>query len=279
MDQIEQWKGLLATSLDEFLSTLGSYLPSVIGALVLMITGILVAWLCRWLILRLGQGMDRMTQKFAFASSAVHFRWSITKMLANVSYWLILLFFVTATAESLGLPGIAEWLGQIINYLPSVLIALLIVWFGFILGSIVRDQIIAIATANELAHAEELGTASRITVIALTIVIGLSQIGIHIQLIEHLLVVVVAAVVISLALAFGLGAGPAMSNIIAIGNLKQRYAIGEHIKVDQIEGTILSFTKTAVIIDTGEEQAMVPGRIFQEHASFLVMTDDEVNNA
>lgn len=279
MDNISHWREILAASFEQFLSTLGAYLPSLIGAGALMLSGIIVALLSRWFILRLGQGMDRVAHKFAFNISAVHFRWSVTKILAGIAYWLILLFFVTATAESLGLPGIAEWLGQIIVYLPSVLIALLIVWFGFMLGAIVRDRIIAIAIANELAHAEQLGAISRIAVIALTIVIGLSQIGIHIQLVEHLLVVILAAVVVALALAFALGAGPAMSNIIAIGNLKQRYHVGDHIKIELIEGNILSFTKTAVIIDTGAEQAMVPARLFQEKTSFLCDLDDDHSDA
>jgi len=109
----------------------------------------------------------------------------------------------------------------------------------------------------------------------LTVVIGLGQIGIHIQLVEYLLVVIFAAVAIALALAFGLGAGPTLSNIIAIGNLKQRYHPGEQIKIDLIEGRIVSFTKTSVIVDTGAELATVPARLFQEKASFQHNVDDD----
>jgi len=275
MEQIDRWKEILSTSVDGFLATLGSYFPSLIGALALMISGIIAAWLCRWLILRLGQGMDHVTRKFAFNVSAVPLRWSVTRILANIAYWLILLLFITATAESLGLPGFAEWLGQVIIYLPSVLIGLLVIWMGFVLGAAARDRVAAMASANNLAHAQELGTATRITVIALTIVVGLGQAGINIQLVEQLLIVIVAAVVIALALAFGLGAGPTMSNIIAIGNIKQRYSIGDHIRIDQIEGTLAAFTKTAIIIDTGTQQAMVPARLFQENASYLVDGDDD----
>ena len=279
MGQYDKWKEILTTSFDQFMTTLGAYLPSLIGAVVLLIAGIIAAWVCRWMILRLGQGLDQMSRKFTFGTHHLHLRWPVSRIIAGIVYWLIILFFITAAAESLGLPGLAEWLGKFIVYLPSLLVALLIVWFGFVLGAVVRDKVIHAATVNELQHAEELGAAARIVVVTLTIVIGLSQIGIHINLIEELLVVISGAVVIALALAFGLGAGPAMMNVIAIGSLKQRYNVGDRIKIDAVEGVILSFTKTAVIIDLENGEAMVPAKTFQEKASFLYHTEPPENDA
>jgi len=281
MGQYDKWKSILVSSFDQFMSTLGAYLPSLIGAIMLLIAGVIAAWVCRWMILRLGQGLDQMSRKYSFGVQHLHLhlRWPVSRIIAGIVYWLIILFFITAAAESLGLPGLAEWLGKLIVYLPSLFIALLIVWFGFVLGTVVRDKVSIAATANELQHAEELGTTARIVVVTLTIVIGLSQIGIHISLIEELVVVITAAVVVALALAFGLGAGPAMMNIIAIGSLKQRYNIGDRIKVDSVEGVILSFTRTSVIIALEQGEAMVPAKVFQDKASFLYNTDLPANDA
>jgi len=278
MEQYDRWKMILVTSFDQFMSTLGAYLPSLIGALVLLTGGLIVAWICRWMILRLGQGLDQISRRFSGIQN-LHLRWPVSRILAGIVYWLIILFFITAAAESLGLPGLAEWLGKLIVYLPSLLIALLIVWFGFVLGAVVRVKVSHAATVNEFQHAEELGATARIVVVTLTIVIGLSQIGIHISLIEELLVVVAAAIVIALALAFGLGAGPSMMNVIAIGSIKQRYNVGDRIKIDSVEGVILSFTKTAVIIDLDDGEAMIPAKAFQEKASFLYNSENPEDDA
>lgn len=269
MGQYDKWKSILVSSFDQFMSTLGAYLPSLIGAFMLLLVGVISAWLCRWTILRLGQGLDQMSRRFSFGMQHLHLRWPVSRIVAGIVYWLVILFFITAAAESLGLPGLAEWLGKLIVYLPSLLIAMLIVWFGFVLGAVVRDKVSNAATVNELQHAAELGSAARIVVVTLTIVIGLSQIGIHINLIEELVVVIAAAVVIALALAFGLGAGPAMTNIIAVGSLKQRYKPGDRIRIDDVEGVILSFTRTSVIVGLDEGEAMVPAKVFQDSASFL----------
>lgn len=279
MGQYDKWKSILVSSFDQFMSTLGAYLPSLIGALMLLLVGLVVAWMCRWMILRLGLGLDQMSRKFSFGVQHLHLRWPVSRIISGIVYWLIILFFITAAAESLGLPGLAEWLGKLIVYLPSLFIAMLIVWFGFVLGAVVRDKVSNAATVNQLQHAEELGTAARIVVVTLTIVIGLSQIGIHIELIEELVVVIAAAVVIALALAFGLGAGPAMMNIIAIGSLKQRYKPGDRIRIDTVEGVISSFTRTAVIVEMESGEAMVPAKVFQEKASFLYGMETHANDA
>ena len=279
MGQYDKWKSILVSSFDQSMSTLGAYLPSLVGAIMLLLVGIVTAWICRWMILRLGQGLDQMSRKFSFGSAHLHLRWPVSRIISGIVYWVIILFFITAAAESLGLPGLAEWLGKVIVYLPSLFVALLIVWFGFVLGTVVRDKVSSTASANELQHAEELGAAARIVVVTLTIVIGLSQIGVHINLIEELVVVIAAAVVIALALAFGLGAGPAMMNIIAIGSLKQRYKIGDRIKIDTVEGVILSFTRTSVILELENGEAMVPAKVFQDKASFLYGTQPSANDA
>ena len=150
MDQYDKWKSVLVSSFDQFMSTLGSYLPSLIGAIMLLLVGVITAWVCRWMILRLGQGLDQMSRKFSFASAHLHLRWPVSRIVSGIVYWLIILFFITAAAESLGLPGLAEWLGKLIVYLPSLFIALLIVWFGFVLGAVVRDKVSNTASANEL---------------------------------------------------------------------------------------------------------------------------------
>lgn len=275
MDQYDRWRELLASSFDQFMSTLGAYLPSLFGAMVLLIAGILAASLCRWLILRLGQGMDQVAQRLSFGTQYLKLRWPVSRITATIVYWLIILFFITAVAESLGLPGLAEWLGQLIIYLPSILIALLIAWFGVNLGNVAREKLVAFARSNNLLHAEELAAATRIVIIVLAIILGLDQVGVQIKLLEQVFIVIAAAVLFALALSFGLGAGPAMMNIIAISSLKLRYQPGNVISIDDIEGEIQEFTRTAIILRTESGLMTVPAKLFQEKASLQLNPEDQ----
>ena len=52
MNNQDNWKELLAGSFEQFISTFGAYLPKLFSALVLLIAGLIIALLSRWLIMR-----------------------------------------------------------------------------------------------------------------------------------------------------------------------------------------------------------------------------------
>jgi small-conductance mechanosensitive channel len=72
------------------------------------------------------------------------------------------------------------------------------------------------------------------------------------------------------ALAFGLGARAAVSNIIGAHYLRQTFEIGHVVRFGAIEGTVTAITSTAVIIRIPEGQVIVPAKQFSEEVSVLV---------
>ncbi|MBI2970310.1 MAG: mechanosensitive ion channel, partial [Gammaproteobacteria bacterium] len=229
----------------------------------------------KWVIVRVGTGIDRLASRAGIGFVA-RLRWPLSKILAGVVYWLVILFFATAAAESLGLPGLADWLGKLISYLPSVLAAVFIIFAGFVLGGLVRDRILSAALSANFMHAELLGSMVRAIVIILTVVIGLSQMGIDIRLIEYLLTIFAAATLAAFALAFGLGAGPTVSNIIASRNVRRHYRIGQRVRVGEVEGRILELSPSYVILDTEHGRTLIPAKVFGEDVSVLL--DSEVDD-
>ena len=198
-----------------------------------------------------------------------------SRVLAGIFYWLILIFFFTTAAKTLGLPGINELVGKLVARLPDILIAIVIIWAGFVLGAAVRERIVVLLKNTEIQYYRAFGNAVRITIIILAIIVSLRQIGVNVQLIENALIVCLAAVALAVALSFGLGAGSIVTNIIAINQLKRIYVKGQRVKIDHIEGQIVEFIKSAVIHDTDSGRAMIPAKSFQERASIL-LDEDEV---
>ncbi len=266
----DNWKELLTNSFDQFVSTFLAYLPNLFSALVLLIVGLIIAALIRSFILRLSQWLEQFAQKIGISSYYFRVRWPITRIIATIIYWLVILFFISAAAKSLGLPGIAEWLNKLIDYSPSILVAALIIWAGFVLGDYAREKLAARLGGSRTRQAEHLGNAARILVITLTIIIGLGQLGVEVDLPAQLLVILASAVMLALALAFGVGAGTTVANIIALRNLGRHYQKGQRIRIGELEGEIVELSKTAVILDTEAGQAMIPAKLFQEQSCILL---------
>lgn len=273
MTEYHDWKQFLESSFHQFVTALSAYLPSLIGAVILLVLGVFAAWLVKSIILRVGKGVDNLAQR-AGIGLVGRMRWSVSDLLASVMYWLVILFFTTAAAQSLGLPGLSDWLRELISYLPSVLASMIIVGGGFILGGMARDRIVSAAAAAHFVHVDLLGSIVRALVILLAFIIGLSRLGIDISLVEYLLAIFTAAIMAALALAFGLGAGPSVSNVIALRNIRRHYRPGQHVRVGEIEGEILELSSSFVVLDTESGRTLIPAKTFDEQVSTLL--DSEV---
>ena len=273
MDQYNQLKQLLFDSLEQFIQNAGAYLPNILGAVSLMVLGLLIAWSLKWLILRLGAGIDRMLQVIGFATVTHKIKWPLSVIIANILFWLVILLFLRAAIASLGLPSIAEMLGNVITSLPSILTAAIIIFGGILVGNVVRDKIIIGTSSAGLRQGSMLATWMRTGIIVLAVIAGLSQIGLDVRLFEYLLVIFTAAIFGAIALAFGMGAGPVVANILSSRYIKKNYSVGQKIRINEQEGTILELTQTGVMLDTDSGRTFIPAKVFDENASILLDND------
>ena len=270
MEYITQIQQLLINSFNELVETVSNYLPNLVSAITLLIIGLVLAWLTKWILIRLSAGLDRIVHAIGIRSIPILRDWPFGVMLAWLSFWLIILFFVTAAVDSLGLPGLASWLEKLINNLPVFFVAAICVVAGVILGNFVRHKIQAAANSSGMRQAEMLGSTLKTIIVTFAVVTGLTQVGLDVSLFEQILVIITAAVVASIALAFGLGAGPSLSNVISGRYVRKTYAVGQRININNFEGEILELLPTGVVLNTEIGRTFIPARMFDENASVLL---------
>ncbi|MBM2830114.1 MAG: hypothetical protein HW411_904 [Gammaproteobacteria bacterium] len=275
MELYTELKEQLFDSLSQFIQAVGAYLPKLLSSITLLVVGLILAWAARWLILRLGAGIDRMVQAIGIASLHVRLKWPVVNILGALIYWLIILFFISVAVEGLGFQGFSTWLGNLITYLPSLLIAGLFIFGGLLLGNVLRDKITTGARSAGLRRTETLGSWVRAVVIILAVIVGLAQIGIDVRLFEYILTIFVAALAVAIALAFGIGAGRTVANIISARYVRRTYQVGQVIRINNLQGKILELSSTGVVLDTDAGRTFIPAKVFDEEVSVLL--DDEAH--
>lgn len=272
MEEYKQWVEIIKANYGEVAGAVIEYLPSLAGAVFLLLIGWLLAHLLRSLVHKLGQKFDHLMHPKALDSISTSWqnRWPVSRMLGGIIYWVIILFFLTAATESLGLPGLADVLGQILNYLPELISAAAIIFIGYLISLIAREGFITAASAMGVRQAGVIGQFISISILILAILLGLSQLNVDVSLLTHVIVILIASASGALALSFGLGARTAVSNIIAAHYLKQTYQIGQRIRINDYTGEIIKITTHAVTIDTHDGIVLIPAKIFSESASVLM---------
>ena len=269
-------------STDQFLKDLSNLLllikdytfhliPKLLGALIIILIGFLVAHIVRALINRLIDNFERFVpnKKLQIRIKQMHLDES-AGLFSKIVYWILIIFFLTAATETLGLPIITTWLSGLVMYLPNILIAIIIVFLGITGGRILREFITNASDKAGIVYGNVVGKISQYVVISITVLIAVDQVGVNILILTDVINIVLAAILLGAALAFGLGARTSVSNILASYYLQNRYREGQEVEINEIKGRIIQITPTSVIIDTATGQVSVPAKKFSELNSTLL---------
>lgn len=136
-------------SLQQMASDALALLPNLAVALLLLLLGWVVARITEAVVSSLlrRMGVDRLAERAGGAQvlEGMGLSKSAADALSSLVYWLVLLVFLLAAVESLGLTGVVDTLAGLVNYLPHVFAAALILLLGSLLAKLVGDAAGAMA--------------------------------------------------------------------------------------------------------------------------------------
>jgi small-conductance mechanosensitive channel len=124
-----------------------------------------------------------------------------------------------------------------------------------------------------VAFGRALGRGTQIAIIIAAVITAVDQIGIDSRFLTGAILVVLATFLGGSALAFGLGARSAVSNIIAVHYVRQSYRVGQRVRLAEQEGTIREITATAIVLETAGGRVFVPAKEFTEKQSTLLTVE------
>lgn len=259
-----------------FKTHLLAFLPKFIFALLVFFIGYILARLIQTLVKRFIKSTNRFitNQKVKKHLQQKHLDKSAI-FISKTLYWIILILFITIASEIMGIPVITAWLSGIVQYLPNIFAAIIIVFVGIIGGKITADILMTATIKSGVIYGRVLSRAVQYSILLITILIAIEQLGIVIAIVTTIISIILAALLFGAALSFGLGAKTSVSNIIASYYVHNTYKVGDTIKINNIEGTIIQIASTAVILETSDGQVSIPARVFNELVSILVMKGEK----
>jgi small-conductance mechanosensitive channel len=245
--------------------------PRLAGAAGLLVAGWLLALLMRMLASRLITALGRMVphRMLRRGLPQVTIERQVSDVIGLIVFWAVLLFFLAAAADTLGVPVLSASLVGFGFYVPRLIGAILIAVFGLVLGNLAREAVTAAASAAGAPFAAAVGQIIRAAILIAAGLIAVAELGIDITLLTAVLSVTLLAVLGAFSLAFGLGARTAVSNIIGAHYLRQTYRIGEEVRFGEIEGTIMNITAVSVIVRVADGEMVIPAKQFSETTSLL----------
>jgi hypothetical protein len=119
--------------------------------------------------------------------------------------WFIIVVFLMAAFDVLGLSQVNEFLRQVVNYLPQVIVAVLILMVAVVIANAMQRLVVASSRAAHIRSAELLGRVTKWAIWIFAVLTALITLGIAPGLIQMILTAIFAGAALAIGLAFGLG--------------------------------------------------------------------------
>jgi Conserved TM helix/Mechanosensitive ion channel len=265
----------MSQGINDILERLATLLPNLLAAIALLAVGWLIARLLRITAMRASRVLEALLGRLAGPSAVERLRFGRpAALLGTVVFWLVLLVFVTAAADVLGLQTFTGWLARLIDYLPTFAAGVLIIIAGYVLAGFVANLVDAAAARLASAQRHALARLAHGATLVMAILVGADQIGIKVTWLAILAAIVLGALLGGVTLAVSLGARSYVANLIGAHYLRQAFQVGQRVRVAGFEGRIIEVTPTALVLQTGDGRVSLPGRVYHDEPIVLLAAGD-----
>ncbi len=209
---------LLSVSANEFWEAVGSFLPSLFGAILLVLLGALVAKLAEKLVRKVFEivNVDKLQKNKAVKKTLDdnELNIDVTNLAGRITFWVVIIIFALAATEVLGLNAMSDTIRDLLAYLPSVLAAAVVLTVTIAGARLLRDAILAGLRRMSVDYANPIANISYYVLLVFGVLMALSQLGFDTTIIANNVTIIVAGIVLALALAFGLGGREVAGRIV-----------------------------------------------------------------
>src|SRR5919107_4121954 len=215
--------------LQDALSTFFSYIPQLIGAIIILVIGYVIARALQAVVGRVLQGigfdgwMERGGIKQFFDRAQTNY--TPATVIGRLVFWFVFIIALTMATDALGIPQVSAVLGQLIAFIPSIIAAILILILATLLANLVSG-IVRGATGSNL-----LASVAQYAIIVYAVFAAITELGIAVTLTAPTFLILLGAVALAAAIAFGIGGREVAQDI-----LQKAYNRSDEVRSDSSAG-------------------------------------------
>ncbi|MBI1888923.1 MAG: hypothetical protein HYS15_03285 [Candidatus Spechtbacteria bacterium] len=206
---VQTWTDLIMSSLQGLWGGFIAFVPALVGAIVVFVVGWIVAMALEKVIAKIIKALqvDRIFDQLGVmkALQKAGFEWEFSDFVGWLVRWFLLIGFFLAAADILKLNQVAEFLKNILGYVPNIIVAALILLIAALLSNFLERLITTSMKAAGFLAPSVVGILVRWSVWIFAILAIFDQLGIAPNLTNTLFMGLVAFLAIAGGLAFGLG--------------------------------------------------------------------------
>lgn len=266
MKEITTWSELFINSLQTFGQKLMGAVPSILGAIVILLLG--------WLLARLiSTGIAKFLKvvKFDTLSEKIKFTEFLSKANVNLTpsgligkfvYWVLLLLVIISASDALGWEAVSREISKLLAFLPNLLIAIVFFVVGTYIASFVRDVIKGATSSLGISTGKLISNVVFYLLFIIVTLTALDQAGVDTTIITSNLLMILGAILAAAAISYGIASKDVLSNILASFFSKRNFSVGQVIEVEDVKGEIVAINNISItILDDQKQKVIIPAQL------------------
>lgn len=248
---------------DIFYDVLGQFaavLPNLAGALAVLLIGWLISRGLRKLVKTLlsRTGVDQLAERLNQIEIMEKARIRIVPsvLLSKILYYILMLVVALAATDILGIQAVSDLMVDIINYIPNLLTAAIVLFIGLIFADFIKGIVLSTAKSLGIPSANLIANFLFYFLLIAVAMSALGQARIDTEFLATNLTIIIAGGVAAFAIGYGLASRDVMANFIASFYSNKKVAPGDVIKVGDVTGTVKAMDNTSITLE-GEEKQMI----------------------
>lgn len=216
---VTQSASVLQASFQDLWFTVVQFIPPIIAAVVIFAIG----WIVGMILARIvEQIMDVLRVNDALKAAGLNdaakeagFSLNAGRFLGLLVQWFVVVVFLVASLEILGLERVTIFLQQVVLlYLPQVIVAALILILAAVVAEVVKNVVVGSARVAGAHSANLAGTVSKWAIWIFAVLAALNQLGVASAFVQTVFTGLVVSLSLAFGLAFGLGGKEAAARTI-----------------------------------------------------------------
>lgn len=266
---LERFQLMLSESLVSAGDKVWTLLPEILFAVLVIFVGWLVAVLVHHIVLWVLNffAIDKLAAKTPLQGmlKSIGIHKSISDILGWLIFWMLILLTFIIAADTLHLQQVSSGLSIVTNYIPQVIVSLLIVVFGMLLAKFLQMLTIQALNKMDVSYKKFAGTAVQLVVLTFVFVAAIDQLGFNLGYILNGIITIASVALLMLGLGAAFGARTVLDNAIACQQLRRQLPVGSAVEIGSEKGTVIEYTLTNVVLKTEGGTKVLPAVQFLTH--------------
>lgn len=236
--------------------------PGFVGAIVIIIVGIIISKIVRKVVKKALEkiGLDKIGEKLNEIEivDKANVKVKFSALLSTIMYYFLVLFFMVAATEVLGMPAVSDLVKDIFIFLPKVVVALIILVVGILLADGLKNIVITTCNSLGINSGKLIGNLLFYFLLINIVILALSQAGINTDFLSQNLSILIGGVAFAFAIGYGFASKDVVSNYLASYYSSGIVNIGDKIRLDGVTGKVVDVSKSSLIVETEDSQVVFP---------------------